>query len=252
MKVPVNQNAIQQEAIQTKIVSRAEWIATRKTLLAREKELTRQRDALSLELRRLPRVKVEKEYIFESTQGRVTLRDLFGKQQQLLVYHFMFDPAWDEGCKSCSHLMDTVAGAAVHLAARNTALIVVSRAPISKIEPFRQRMGWNVSWCSSAGNDFNYDFHVTLDEALGSTEYNYADAAELVKARKLWSIKGELPGLSVFLRDGANIFHTYSAYQRGLDHFLNTYNLLDVTPLGRQEESDRSQSWIRHHDRYPA
>jgi predicted dithiol-disulfide oxidoreductase (DUF899 family) len=164
----------------------------------------------------------------------------------------MFDPAWEEGCKSCSHLADNLQGSVVHLAARDTSLAVISRAPLPKIEAFQRRMGWNFPWLSSFESDFNYDFHVTLDEAEKSIEYNYANAAELVKAGKLWSVKGELPGLSVFFRDGDNILHAYSAYGRGLDLFLNTYNFLDVTPLGRQEENQPPQAWIRHHDRYPA
>ncbi|MGH9469022.1 MAG: DUF899 domain-containing protein [Terriglobia bacterium] len=234
------------------IVSRAEWITARKEHLAREKEFNRFRDALSAERRALPMVKVEKEYVFEGTEGRASLLDLFGKRRQLIVYHFMFDPAWEQGCKSCSHLMDNSAGAIVHLAARDTAFVVVSRAPVEKIEPFKRRMGWSFPWFSSGGSDFNYDFHVTLDEALGSLEYNYASAPELVKAGKLWTVKGELPGLSVFLRRGDEVFHTYSAYQRGLDLFLNTYNFLDLTFLGRHEDGDKIQFWIRHHDSYPA
>ena len=234
------------------VVSQSEWIAARKAHLAKEKEFTRQRDALSAEHRKLPMVKVEKEYTFDSPTGRVTLRDLFGKHEQLIVYHFMFDPIWDQGCKSCSHFMDNAAGSIAHLAARNTSFVAVSRAPLTKIESFQQRMGWTFPWYSSMGNDFNYDFHVTLDEALGSVEYNYVNASELVKARKLWSNKGELPGLSAFLREGEQVFHTNSVYQRGLDLFLNTYNFLDVTPLGRQEGEDKTQSWIRHHDNYPA
>jgi predicted dithiol-disulfide oxidoreductase (DUF899 family) len=233
-------------------VSRAEWLSERKQLLAQEKELTRHRDAVSAELRKLPMVKIEKEYMFESREGRKTLRDLFGTRSQLIVYHFMFDPAWEEGCKSCSHLADNLQGSVVHLAARDTSLAFISRAPLPKIEPFQRRMGWNFPWLSSFESDFNYDFHVTLDEAEKSIEYNYANAAELVKAGKLWSVKGELPGLSVFFRDGENILHAYSAYGRGLDLFLNTYNFLDVTPLGRQEENQPPQAWIRHHDRYPA
>ncbi|MGH7744479.1 MAG: DUF899 domain-containing protein [Candidatus Dormibacteria bacterium] len=235
-----------------RVVSQDEWLVARKAHLAREKEFTRQRDALSTELRNLPMVRVDKEYTFDGPAGLVKLRDLFGKHRQLLVYHFMFDPAWDQGCKSCSHFMDNSEGAIVHLAARDTSFVVVSRAPMAKIEPFKKRMGWIFPWFSSNGNDFNYDFHVTLDEALRSIEYNYANAAELVKARKLWSNKGELPGLSVFLREGEDVFHTYSVYQRGLDLFLNTYNFLDLTPLGRQEGEDKTQSWIRHHDNYPA
>ena len=129
---------------------------------------------------------------------------------------------------------------------------MVSRAPLSKIEPFKERMGWTFPWLSSYGTDFNYDFHVTLDPDAGSVEYNYASAAELVKAGKLWSVQGELPGLSAFLRQGNDVFHTYSTYQRGLDIPLNTYNFLDMTALGRQEGEDRTQSWIRHHDNYAA
>lgn len=233
-----------------RVVSQAEWLAARKEFLVKEKEFTRQRDVLSAERRKLPVVKIEKEYIFEGPNGSTKLREFFGNHTQLIIYHFMFDPSWEEGCKSCSHIMDNVAGSVVHLGARDTSFAVISRAPLPKIESFKKRMGWTFPWLSSFGNDFNYDFHVTLDESAGSIEYNYANAAELVKARKLWSEKGELPGLSVFLREGDSVFHTYSAYQRGLDLPLNTYNLLDLTPLGRQEEGERIQAWIRHHDRY--
>jgi len=233
-----------------RIVSRAEWLEARKQLLVEEKKLSRERDRLNAARRRLPVVKLEKEYLLEGPSGKTTLRDLFGPHPQLVVYHFMFDPGWDEGCKNCSHLLDNAAGAAAHLAARNTAFAVVSRAPFGKIEGFRARMGWDLPWVSSFGTDFNYDFHVTLDRARGSIEYNFAPAAELVKARKLWTESGDLPGLSVFLRDGDALYHTYSTYQRGLDLLLNTYNLLDLTPLGRQEEGGRAQGWVRHHDRY--
>lgn len=235
-----------------RVASQAEWLAARKDLLSKEKESNRQRDALSAERRKLPMVKVEKEYIFDGPNGRVRLRDLFGNHRQLIIYSFMFDPSWEEGCKSCSHLMDNAAGSIVHLGARDTSFVAVSRAPLAKIEAFKKRMGWNFLWLSSAGSDFNYDFHVTLDREVGSVEYNYASASDLVKAGKLWVDKGELPGLSVFLRDGDGVFHTYSAYGRGLDLFLNTYNFLDVTPLGRQEEGEQIQGWIRHHDKYPA
>jgi predicted dithiol-disulfide oxidoreductase (DUF899 family) len=235
-----------------KVVSRGEWLAARKNLLAKEKELTRQRDMLSAELRRLPAVKIDKPYTFEGPDGRKSLRDLFGKRSQLLVYHFMFDPAAEEGCKHCSHFADNFNGAIVHLGARDTAVAVISRAPLAKIEAFKKRMGWSFPWLSSFTNDFNYDFHVTLDEDKGSVEYNFANASELVAARKLWITKGELPGLSFFLGDGNDVFHTYSTYGRGLDLFLNTYNFLDVSPLGRQEENEPPQSWIRYHDRYPA
>ena len=186
--------------------------------------------------------------------GARTLRDLFGKLiTSSMVYHFMFDPEWDEGCPGCSHEMDNSAGAIVHLAARNTAFVVVSRAPLAKIEAFKKRMGWTFPWYSSFGTDFNYDFHVTLDSAKGSTEYNYANASELIKAGKIPYDKGELPGMSVFLREGHAVFHTYSTYGRGLDLPLNTYNFLDLTPLGRQEDDGkRMKGWIRHHDRYAA
>ena len=233
-----------------RVVSQAEWLVARKELLAREKEFTRQRDALSAERRKLPMVKIDKEYVFEGPNGRVNLRDLFEGRRQLIVYHFMFDPSWDKGCKSCSYFMDNSAGAIVHLAARDTAFAVVSRAPLAKVEAFKRRMGWTFPWVSSFGTDFNYDFHVTLDKDAGSAEYNYSNAAELVKGGKLWSEKGELPGLSVFLREGDSVFHTSSTYQRGLDLPLNTYNFLDLTPLGRQEEGERIQGWIRHHDKY--
>jgi predicted dithiol-disulfide oxidoreductase (DUF899 family) len=235
-----------------RVVSRAVWVAARKELLLKEKEATRQRDALSAERRKLPMVEIDKKYVFDGPRGPSTLRDLFGRRRQLIVYHFMFDPSWDEGCKSCSHLADNFAGTIVHLAARDTSFAVISRAPLAKIEAFKKRMGWTFPWLSSSGNDFNRDFQVTVDieGAAGSPEYNYQRASALLDARKIWFAKGELPGLSVFLREGDRVFHTYSTYQRGLDLFLNTYNFLDATPLGRQENGDRTQGWIRHHDRY--
>jgi predicted dithiol-disulfide oxidoreductase (DUF899 family) len=234
-----------------RIVSRSEWEIARRELLAKEKEATRQRDALTAERRQLPMVEVEKEYVFEGPNGRTTLGDLFEGHRQLIVYHFMFDPSWNEGCKSCSHRADNFTGGLVHLGARDTVFVTVSRAPLAKIDSFKHRMGWTFPWVSSFGSDFNYDFHVTLDEQAGSVQYNYADAPTLLTKGKIWHM-GELPGLSVFLRDENGIFHTYSTYQRGLDLFLNTYNYLDMTPLGRQEEDGRIQAWIRHHDKYTA
>jgi predicted dithiol-disulfide oxidoreductase (DUF899 family) len=226
------------------IVSRTEWAAARRRLLAKEKEFNRQRDALSAERRRLPMVAIEKAYVFDGPDGRRTLADLFEGRRQLLVYHFMFDPAWDEGCPACSLVADNFASGLVHLAARDTSFAVISRAPLAKIERFRKRMGWDFPWFSSFGTDFNYDFQVTLDEDHG--EYNYAPVSAQPEG---YPRKGEREGLSVFLRDGDRLFHTYSTYQRGLDLFLNTYNFLDVTPLGRQEE-DGIMRWVRHHDRY--
>ena len=233
------------------IVSRQDWLMARRSLLAKEKELTHARDALAAERRAQPMVRVETEYSFEGPDGRATLLDLFGSRSQLIVYHFMFDPSWDEGCRSCSLFADTFAGTLVHLAARDTAFAVVSRAPLAKIEPFRRRMGWSFPWFSSYGTEFNYDFHVTLAQAVGSNEYNFANAAALHRAGKLWSTEGELPGLSVFLREGKEIFHTYSAYSRGLDALMGVYNFLDLTPLGRQDLPEGNpQGWVRHHDRY--
>jgi predicted dithiol-disulfide oxidoreductase (DUF899 family) len=229
---------------QPMIVSRSKWTAARKRLLAKEKEFSRQRDALSAERRKLPMVAIEKEYVFEGPNGRRTLADLFEGRRQLLIYHFMFDPAWNEGCSACSLVADNFAGALVHLGARDTSFAVISRAPIAKIERFRKRMGWAFPWLSSYGTDFNYDFQVTLDK--DHSEYNYAPVSAQPAG---YPHKGEREGLSVFLRDGDRLFHTYSTYQRGLDLFLNTYNFLDLTPLGRQEE-DGIMGWVRHHDKY--
>lgn len=232
------------------VVSQVEWLAARKAFLVKEKEFTRQRDMLSAARRKLPMVKIEKEYTFDGPNGRTNLRDLFGHQRQLIVYHFMYDPSWDEGCKSCSYFADNFVGSLVHLGARDTAFAVVSRAPLVKLDAFKTRMGWDFPWLSSGGSDFNYDFHVTVDESAGGRDYNYESAAVLLQKGEIWVEKGELPGLSVFLRDGDDVLHSYSTYQRGLDLFLNTYNYLDVTPLGRQED-EGIMTWVRHHDTYP-
>jgi predicted dithiol-disulfide oxidoreductase (DUF899 family) len=238
-------------------VSRAEWLVARTALLAKEKELTRQRDALNAERRRLPMVRIDKEYAFDSPGGKVRLLDLFEGRRQLIVYHFMFDPNWDEGCPACSFLVDNI-GHLAHLHARKASLALVSRAPLAKIEPFKKRLGWTVPWYSSFGSDFNYDFHVTLDEAVTPVEYNYRGKVELMDKGERYFTQGESHGLSVFLRDGGSIFHTYSTYARGTDLLVGTYNYLDLTPLGRQEDWEeppgRSDSpfleWVRHHDRY--
>jgi predicted dithiol-disulfide oxidoreductase (DUF899 family) len=231
-----------------KVVSSEEWRKARLQFLAKEKEFSRLRDELSRERRNLPWEAVEKDYVFEGPKGKETLRDLFGGRRQLLVYHFMLDPDWSEGCKSCSYLADNYEGGLVHLAARDTAFVTVSRAPFANIEAFKKRMGWKFTWVSSFGNDFNYDFHVTLDPAKGSTEYNYEDVS---KDKPGYGGMGERPGLSVFLQEGDRVFHTYSTYQRGLDLLIGTYNLLDLTPLGRQEDgSKHGMSWVRHHDKY--
>ena len=179
------------------IASRAEWLAARKALLAKEKELTRRRDALNAERRRLPMVRVDKDYVFEGPHGPATLLDLFEGRQQLIVYHFMFDPSWDAGCPSCSFLTDNI-GHLAHLHARRTTLALVSRAPLEKIEAYRRRMGWTVPWYSSFGSDFNYDFHVTLDETVAPVEYNYTDKAALLQKGERYFTDGESHGLSVF------------------------------------------------------
>jgi predicted dithiol-disulfide oxidoreductase (DUF899 family) len=231
-----------------KVVSRDEWLTARKELLKQEKELTRKRDALNAKRRRLPMVRIEKEYIFEGPNGKASLLDLFDGRRQLIIYHFMFDPSWDEGCDGCSFLVDNI-GHLAHLHAANTSLVIVSRAPLAKIERFKARMGWTIPWYSSFRSDFNYDFHVTLDEAIAPVEYNYRTMEELERKGESWFVKGEQPGLSVFLREGNRIFHTYSTYARGGELLLGTFNYLDLTPLGRQEDAG-IMSWVRHHDRY--
>jgi predicted dithiol-disulfide oxidoreductase (DUF899 family) len=228
----------------TTIASRDEWTAARKRLLDKEKALTRQHDALAAERRKLPMVEITKEYAFKGPKGRRTLVQLFEGRRQLVVYHFMFGPEEDEGCPACSMVADNFAGSLVHLAARDTAFVVVSRAPIEKIERFRKRMGWSFPWLSSHGSDFNPDFQATLDEK--HAVYNFEPVASQPEGRPH---EGEREGLSVFYREGERMFHTYSTYQRGIDMFLNNYNFLDLTPLGRQEEQG-IMHWVRHHDRY--
>jgi len=240
-----------------RVVSRAEWLAARRELLAREKEFTRQRDALNTERRKLPMVEIDKEYRFRGADGQASLLDLFGGRSQLLIYHFMFDPDWEQGCESCSFLADGI-GHLAHLHARDTTLAMVSRAPLPKLEAFRQRMSWTVPWYSCFGSDFNYDFHVTLDPAVAPVEYNYRDLDELGPDWHGWT--GEMHGISAFLRRGDRIFHTYSSYARGTDMVNCTYQWLDQTARGRQEDwehpSGRSDgpllSWLRHHDSYGA
>jgi predicted dithiol-disulfide oxidoreductase (DUF899 family) len=229
-----------------KVVSQAEWLESRKELLRKEKEFTRLRDELSRQRRDLPWERVDKKYVFDGPSGKQTLADLFNGRSQLIVYHFMFGPGWEEGCPSCSFVADHFGGTLVHLANRDVTLAVVSRAPLSQIERFKGRMGWDFKWVSSYGNDFNRDYHVsfTKDEmAKGKVYYNYA-MTEFPRE--------EAPGASVFYMDEAGeIFHTYSTYTRGLDILLGTYNFLDLVPKGRDEDGlDLAMSWVRHHDRY--
>lgn len=234
------------------VVSRAEWLAARKALLQREKEATHARDALNAERRRLPLVAIDKDYVFEGPAGEVGLADLFEGRRQLIVYHFMFLREQGQGCPGCSHFADNMPHLS-HLRAYGTAFALVSRAPLAEIETFKRRMGWTLPWYSSFGSDFNYDFHATTDAAVAPVEYNYRDQAELERLGQTYHIQGEQPGLSVFLQDGGRVFHSYSTYGRGLDLFLNTNNLLDMTPSGRGEGWDGMPDLgveLRHHDRY--
>ena len=233
-----------------KITSRDEWLSARKTLLAKEKELTRLQDRISAERRELPWFRIEKSYVFDTADGRRSLADLFDGRSQLLVYHFMFAPEWDEGCPNCSFFADHVDGANLHLAQHDVTFAAISRAPLRKIEAYQKRMGWRFKWVSSSGSDFNYDFHVTSDEAVAPVEYNYRDKAELLKKGEPWFTQGEQPGVSVFYKDAGSVFHTYSAYARGTDLLLGAYNFLDLTPKGRNE--GRIFDWVRRHDEYGA
>jgi predicted dithiol-disulfide oxidoreductase (DUF899 family) len=230
------------------IATRDEWLAARKELLTREKDATHARDALNAQRRALPMVKIDKEYLFDGPTGKASLFDLFDGRRQLITYHFMFDPSWDEGCSSCSFLTDNI-GHLSHLHFRDTTLALVSRAPLAKVERFRSRMGWSVPWYSSVGTDFNYDFHVTMDDSILPVEYNYKDKATLEAAGMPWHTSGEQHGLSVFVREGDTVFHTYSSYGRGLDLLLGVYNYLDLTPLGRQEVGTGITEF-HHHDKY--
>lgn len=219
------------------VVSRETWRAARKDLLKKEKQLTRARDALNAERRRLPMVKIEKDYVFEGPDGKASLLDLFEGRQQLIVYHFMFDPEWDEGCPSCSAWADHIArGHLNHLNSRSTTLALVSRAPVHKIILFKKRMGWTMPWYSSYGSDFNYDFHVTQDESIAPVEYNYRDQATLEHLGQSYHTEGEQPGISCFLRKDDEVYHTYSTYGRGGETVGGAYYFLDLTALGRQEE----------------
>ncbi|HEY7607786.1 MAG TPA: thioredoxin family protein [Alphaproteobacteria bacterium] len=228
------------------VVSQSEWLAARKALLRREKEFTRQRDALSAARRELPWVKIEKTYMFEGPTGKESLADLFGGKSQLIVYHFMLGPDWSEGCKSCSFLADNYDGIDVHLAHRDVSLVTVSRAPLAKIEAYKKRMGWRFKWVSSFGSDFNRDFQVSVtpeDIAKGGAVYNY---------EKSDFPSDERPGASVFARNPAGeVFHTYSTYARGLDMLIGAYHFLDLVPKGRDEAGlPYTMAWIRHHDKY--
>jgi predicted dithiol-disulfide oxidoreductase (DUF899 family) len=228
------------------VVSTEQWLVARKDLLTREKELTRLRDEVSRHRRELPWVKIDKEYIFGGPDGKETLADLFDGRSQLIVYHFMLGPGWEEGCKSCSYLADHFDGANWHLPHRDVSFVVVSRAPLSEIEPYQKRMGWRFKWVSSHNNDFNFDYHVSVTEeekAKGKMYYNY-ETQEM--------LGDEMPGLSVFYKDqSGDVFHSYSTYARGLDILVGAYNFLDLVPKGRNEDQlDFTMDWVRRHDEY--
>jgi predicted dithiol-disulfide oxidoreductase (DUF899 family) len=223
-----------------KIVSRDEWLEARKDLLAGEKELTRQYDRLNARRRRLPMVKLEKPYAFDAPGGKRPLVDLFEGRSQLIVYHFMFDPEWDKGCPGCTGLVDALGDLSM-LADRDTSFVLISRAPLEKLERYKASKGWRWPWVSSHGGDFNYDFHVTLDESFAPVEYNYRTRAEMEQMMEQpWMPKGEAHGLSVFFRIDGDVFHTYSTYARGCEGLTDAYSLLDVTPYGRQEDFEDS------------
>jgi predicted dithiol-disulfide oxidoreductase (DUF899 family) len=230
------------------IVSPEKWLAARQELLREEKEFTRLQDKINARRRALPWIKVDKDYIFESTHGCVSLADLFEGRSQLIVQHFMFGSGWDEGCKSCSFMLDHFNTSALHLHARDVSFAAISHAPLAESLPFKQRMGWDVNWVSSHGNDFNFDFFVSYtpeEMARGKVYYNYG---------KMEAPFEELPGISVFARDAAGaVYHTYSTYGRGVEVIMGTYRLFDMVPKGRDEEGMQyGMEWLRHHDRYEA
>ena len=221
------------------VVSHDEWLEARKELLLREKELTRAGDMLNAERRQLPMMRIDKDYRFTGPDGEVGMLDLFDGRQQLVVQHLMFDPSWEESCSSCSAMADELSeGVLAHLGKRSTTFAAVSRAPYPKLQTTREAKGWTFPWYSSYGTEFNYDFHVTFDPAVVPASYNFRDADELVAAGLEWITEyvGEQPGISSFLRDGDEVFHTYSTYGRGVEVMMNGYRLLDITALGRQED----------------
>lgn len=229
-----------------KIVDREAWLAARRELLAKEKAFTRERDALSAMRRELPWVKVDKSYAFETVSGEKSLGDLFAGRGQLLVYHFMLGPDWEQGCKSCSFWADNFDGIDVHLAHRDVTFLTISSAPLAKIEPFKSRMGWSFDWVSSAPSDFNSDYNVSFEKediAAGNANYNY---------KPMTFEMDEMAGISAFARgENGDVYHTYSTYSRGLDLLNGAYNYLDLVSKGRDEEGlEHSMSWLRHHDSY--
>lgn len=226
------------------VVSQQQWLAARKALLKKEKELTHLNDQLAAERRALPWVKVDKRYEFDTHEGRKTLAELFGNNSQLIIYHFMMGPDWEAGCPGCSFLADHIDGPNQHLKHHDVSVVVVSRAPLAKIDAYKKRMGWKFRWVSSLNSDFNSDYHVSFtkaDIAKGDSTYNFEVRAE--------QSEGEAPGTSVFYRnDAGEVFHTYSSYARGGDILIGAHNFLDLTPKGRNEGT--IMDWMRRHDEY--
>lgn len=217
------------------VVSRTEWLAARKALLVQEKEATRLHDALRAARQSLPLVEVDQEYVFEGPDGQVTLPDLFEGRRQLIFQHFMFDPEWEDGCPSCSYAVDTLGpGHLRHLHEKDTSFVIVSRAPLRKLEAWKEKKGWNLPWVSSYGSPFNYDFHATHDETVAPVEHNFRNQAELRERGMDGHPRGEVPGQSVFVRDGGHVFHAYSTFDRGTEMLVSSTQFLDLTPLGRQ------------------
>ncbi|MEM5345492.1 DUF899 domain-containing protein [Paraburkholderia azotifigens] len=227
------------------IVSHEAWLAAQRAHLAEEKAFTRARDSLAKKRRALPWTKIDKTYTFDTHEGSKTLADLFAGRSQLIVYHFMFGPQWEQGCPGCSFLSDHIDGALVHLAHRDVTYVAVSRAPLEKIDAYRKRMGWRFPWVSSFGSDFNFDFNVSFtreQEAAGKVEYNFETQDYACD---------ELPGMSVFYRnDKGEIFRTFASFARGGEPLIGTYTLLDYLPKGRDEDENKMMGWLRRHDSY--
>jgi predicted dithiol-disulfide oxidoreductase (DUF899 family) len=221
------------------IVSHDQWLAERKKLLAHEKELTRQYDRVNAERRRLPMVRIEKDYVFDGPNGKRGLKDLFEDRRQLVIYHFMFDPSWENGCPGCTGYANALGDLSM-LHKCDTTFAMVGRAPLAKLEAYKAKKGWSIPWYSSFGSEFNYDFHVTNDEKVAPVEYNYRNKAELEANKVPNAISGEEHGLSVFFRIGDDVFHTYSAYARGTEGRTGSRALLDMTPYGRQQDFEDS------------
>lgn len=228
---------------QPRIATREQWLAERLKHLEHEKELTRHRDRVTAERRRLPMVRIEKDYRFDGVEGCRSLRELFEGRRQLIVYHFMFDPDWEKGCPGCTGYINAIGDLSM-LAARDTRFVLISRAPLSKLIAYKEKQGWEFPWYSSFGSDFNYDFHVTLDEKVMPVEYDYRSKAEMIAKKVPNPTEGEEHGLSVFFQSDGGVFHTYSAYARGTESLTDSYALLDTTPYGRQEDwEDSPAGW---------